>query len=173
MPLRNWLALAEEGRRRNIPEPDPSALAHKAFQAKIAAATRATRSRTSSPPSSGSFPRPPKTASGDRPGALEQAYKSDPAAAYRWRRPISAGARPQLWADAVAKCWKPKRPKTRPRRRAGVEGRGGTARAAQLATKLLNTGLDPAPQNLGSLRLGEVRAIAQAYRKSSRTLRRH
>lgn len=37
---REWLALAEEARRRNIAEPEPSALAHKAFRARLAAASR-------------------------------------------------------------------------------------------------------------------------------------
>jgi len=36
---RNWLRLAEEARKRQIPEPEPSAIAHKAFRAELATAS--------------------------------------------------------------------------------------------------------------------------------------
>ena len=38
---REWLAMAQEARRRQVPEPEPSALAHRALKAKLAAATTA------------------------------------------------------------------------------------------------------------------------------------
>ena len=36
---REWLAMAQDARQRQVPEPEPSALGHRALQAKLAAAT--------------------------------------------------------------------------------------------------------------------------------------
>jgi tetratricopeptide (TPR) repeat protein len=40
-PPRHWLELAERARRHGVPEPEPSALAHRAFRARLAQATSA------------------------------------------------------------------------------------------------------------------------------------
>ena len=112
-----WLALAEQAQRRNIPEPDPSALAHKAFQAKIAAAKGreiddviAAINRF--------FPQAAKDlASGTIPlGRAGRGLQE------RSRRRLSRGAgtdcaRRSTGASMPTRssgCWKPKRPRTRP-----------------------------------------------------------
>ena len=163
------LALAEEGRRRHIAEPEPSALAHKALQSKLAAASNSDALKEVISSIERFFPEAAKDQASGRIdlGRWSQAYSNNPVAAYRTapadvRKALDRG----LWADAVAKL-------------AGIPSRSGpslglelASRAEtelpdrpQLATKLLNTGLDQARQNLGSLRLAEVRALAQAYRE--------
>ena len=147
-----WLALAEEARRRNIPEPDPSALAHKAFQAKIAAAKGreiddviAAINRF--------FPQAAKDLASGRIelGRLEEAYRSDPAAAYREAPAgLRAALNRRLYADALQRLLETE---------AAEDPARGVALAQQaeaelperpsLATQLLTQGLDAVRRNLG------------------------
>jgi tetratricopeptide (TPR) repeat protein len=166
-----WLALAEEARRRNIPEPDPSALAHKAFQAKIAAAKGreigdviAAINRF--------FPQAAKDLASGRIelGRLEEAYKSDPAAAYREAPAGLRGAlNRRLYADALQRLLETE---------AAQDPARGVALAQQaeaelperpgLATQLLTQGLDAVRRNLGALHLSELKTVAQTYREKLR-----
>jgi len=164
-----WLTMAEEARRRRIAEPEPSALAHKALQAKLAAASKSESVKEIIPLIERFFPE----AANDRAsgqfdlGRWNEAYANDPGAAYRAAPgDIRKALNRRLWADAVAKLLEVE---------AALDPRSAIELASkaetelpdrpQLATKLLNTGLDQARQNLGSLRLAEVRALAQAYRE--------
>lgn len=84
-PPQEWLSLAKEGRKKGVAEPDPSALAHRAFRAMLAAAK--------SPPDLDSlkeeverfFPAAATPPSGGESGlgAWGEQYEQDPAAAYR------------------------------------------------------------------------------------------
>ena len=164
------LALAEEARRRKIAEPEPSALAHKALQAMLAAASKSdARSSRSLPLIERFFPEAAKDrASGQIDlGRWNEAYANDPRAAYRAApADVRKALNRRLWADAVAKLLEVQAALD-PRSAIELASRAETELPdrPQLATKLLNTGLDQARQNLGSLRLAEVRALAQAYRE--------
>jgi hypothetical protein len=163
-----WLALAEDARRRNIPEPEPSALAHKAFQAKIAAANG--REIESVVAAIKRFF--PQAAQDVGPGSvnlgrLEEAYKSDPAAAYRGAPAgLRAALNRRLYADALQRLLE---------NEVAEDPSQGVALAQRaeaelperpaLATQLLTQGLDAVRRNLGVLHLGELKTIAQTYRE--------
>jgi hypothetical protein len=163
------LALAEEGRRRKIAEPEPSALAHKALQAKLAAASKSDSVKEVIALIERFFPEAAKDrASGQIDlGRWTEAYANDPGAAYRAARAdVRKALNRRLWADAVAKLLEVQAALD-PRSAIELASRAETELPdrTQLATKLLNTGLDQARQNLGALRLAEVKALAQAYRE--------
>jgi tetratricopeptide (TPR) repeat protein len=71
-----------------------------------------------------------------------------------------------LWADAEARLLE-LQAALDPRSALELASRAETELPdlPQLATRLLNTGLDQSRQNLGSLRLAEVRTLAQVYRE--------
>jgi len=166
---KEWLALAEEARRRNIAEPEPSALVHKALQAKLAAASKSDSVKEVIPLIERFFPEAARDrASGQIDlGRWNEAYANDPGAAYRAApADVRKALNRRLWADAVAKLLEVQAALD-PRSAIELASRAGTELPdrPQLATKLLNTGLDQARQNLGSLRLAEVKALAQAIRE--------
>ncbi|HMF38737.1 MAG TPA: hypothetical protein VKF17_19015, partial [Isosphaeraceae bacterium] len=163
------LALAEEGRRRHIAEPEPSALAHEALWARLAAASKSDALKEIISSIERFFPEAAKDQASGRIdlGRRSQAYSNDPGAVYRDRATPADVRKPlnrRLWADAVAKLLEVQAALD-PRSAIELASRAETELPdrPQLATKLLNTGLDQARQNLGSLRLAEVKALAQAY----------
>jgi len=164
---KEWLALAEEARRRNVG--DPSALAHKALQAKLTAASTSESIKEIIPLIERFFPE----AASDRAsnqinlGRWNEAYANNPAAAYRTApADIRKALNRRLWVDAVAKLLEVQAAFD-PRSALELASRAETELPdrPQLATKLLNMGLDQARQNLGSLRLAEVKALALAIRE--------
>jgi len=166
---KEWLALAEEARRRNIAEPEPSALVHKALQAKLADASKSDSVKEVIPLIERFFPEAARDrASGQIDlGRWNEAYANDPGAAYRAApADVRKALNRRLWADAVAKLLEVQAALD-PRSAIELASRAETELPdrPQLATKLLNTGLDQARQNLGSLRLAEVKALAQAIRE--------
>jgi len=166
---KEWLALAEEARRRNIAEPEPSALVHKALEAKLAAASKSDSVKEVIPLIERFFPEAARDrASGQIDlGRWNEAYANDPGAAYRAApADVRKALNRRLWADAVAKLLEVQAALD-PRSAIELASRAETELPdrPQLATKLLNTGLDQARQNLGSLRLAEVKALAQAIRE--------
>src|SRR5271166_2747480 len=82
---KEWLTLAEEARRRKIAEPEPSALAHKALQAKLAAASKSDSLKEIIPLIERSFPNAAKDQTSGQIdlGRWNQAYTNDTGAAYR------------------------------------------------------------------------------------------
>jgi tetratricopeptide (TPR) repeat protein len=164
-----WLELAEEGRRKRVDEPSPSALAHKAFQAKLAAAGRSDDLKSLLSAVERFFPQ----AAGDKDagqvplGRWGEAYANDPAGAYRsapanLRKPLDR----RLWADVLQRLLQ---------QQAAEDPRSATSLATRseaelperprLATELLELGLQAAQRDVGSLRLSEVKSIGQAYRE--------
>ena len=171
------LALAEEARRRKIAEPEPSALAHKALQAMLAAASKSGSVKQIVALIERFFPEAAKDRASCQIdlGRWNEAYANDPRAAYRAApADVRKALNRRLWADAVAKLLEVQ---------AALDPRSAIELASmaetelpdrpQLATKLLNTGLDQARQNLGSLRLAEVRAWRRPIERSSRFPRPH
>jgi len=164
-----WLRLAEEGRRKNIDEPYPSSLAHKAFRARLSAASKSEEVKGVLSAIERFFPQ----AAGDKDaartdlGRWEQGYAADPAGTYRSVPPhLRKVLDRRLWADALQSLLE-KEAAEDPRSAASLSQRAEAAlpERPNLATDLLDRGLTAAQQNLGSLRLAEVRSISQAYRE--------
>jgi tetratricopeptide (TPR) repeat protein len=164
------LALAEEGRRRHIAEPEPSALAHKALRSRLEAASNSDALNEVISSIEHFFPAAAKDHASGRIdlSRWSQAYSNNPGTVYR-DRTTTADVRKaldrRLWADAASKLLEVQAALD-PRSAIELASRAETELPdrPQLATKLLNAGLDQARQNLGSLRLAEVRALAQVYR---------
>jgi hypothetical protein len=163
-----WLALAEEGRRKNIPEPDPSALAHKAFQARLAAMDKSEALKEVISAIERFFPEAAKDQeSGKIPlGQWERAYADDPATTYRT---VPANLRKalnrRLWADAIQRLLETQASEE-PAMAAGLAQRAESElpERPRLASALLTQGLAASQRNVGTLRLSEVKSMGQAYR---------
>jgi hypothetical protein len=164
-----WLALAEDGRKRGVPEPEPSALAHKAFRSRLASTGELSGLKELVAAIERFFP----GAAGDKDAARtnlakwNQPYANDPEGAYRGASGDERKALDRrLWVDAREKLM-----------RAEVASDPATASklAAQaetelperpaLAAELMVRGLSMARQDLGSLRLGEVKSMGAIYRE--------
>lgn len=168
-PAKHWLALAERARARQIPEPEPSALAHRAFRRRLEDARTGADFQALASDVARFFPESTKPVGAD-PGGLsawEAPYAKDPGAAYRSApKPVQLALDRRLWADATEKSFE---------RRAGDDPKQALVLADQAASllpdrpqligKLLEQGLEVASRGLGSLRLGEVQTLAKAYRE--------
>jgi hypothetical protein len=166
---KEWLALAEEARRRHIAEPEPSALAHKALQARLAAASKSDALKEIIASIGHFFPEAARDLASGRIdlGRWNQAHSNDPGAAYRAApEQVRKALDRRLWADAVTKLLEAQAALD-PHSAIELASRAETELPdrPQLATKLLKTGLEEARRNLGSLRLAEVRAMLRTYRE--------
>ena len=138
---------------RTIDEPDPSALAHKAFQARLAAASKSDDVKEVLSAIERFFPQ----AAGDKDagrvdlGRWEQAYANDPAGAYR---SVPAHLRKaldrRLWADALQRLLE-KEAAEDPRSATALSQRAESElpERPKLATDLLDRGLAAAQQEPG------------------------
>jgi tetratricopeptide (TPR) repeat protein len=166
-----WLSMAEDARKREVPEPEPSALAHRALRAKLAGATSSREVKGVLGAIERFFPR---AASDQRSGTVrldrwQKAYAGEPASTYR-DRVLPADVRKafdrQLWADAAQKLLESQAAED-PHAALALAARAESElpERPELATRLLSAGLEAARKNLGALRKDEVIAIAQAYRE--------
>jgi tetratricopeptide (TPR) repeat protein len=165
---REWLTMAQDARRRKVAEPEPSAQAHRALRAMLAAAPGAAELKGVLQEIEAFFP----DAAADKVSARvnlarwEGAYGDSPAAAYRDApAQVRKALDRRLWADATA-------------RRLELEASGDLQAALTLSdqaaailpdkpalpAQLLEQATRLARQDLGSLRLSEVKALAAAYR---------
>ncbi len=102
-PPRHWLALARRARQREVSEPEPSALAHRALAARLEAAGTVNELETMIAKVASFWPASPT--------AIEPSidlshwlapYAHDPAATYRLApEPVRAALTHKLWADAT------------------------------------------------------------------------
>ncbi len=164
-----WLALAEDARRRHVAEPEPSALGHRALRAKLDAATTAGDLKALIQQIEAFFPAAATDKDAARTnlaGHLER-YNATPADAYRdASEPIRRALDRRLWADATARLFE---------REAANDFQAAISLADQtpttlpekpaLASQLLDAATRIARQDLGTLRLSEVKALAAAYRE--------
>jgi tetratricopeptide (TPR) repeat protein len=165
---REWLTMAQEARRRNVPEPEPSAQAHRALRARLSAVTNADDVKAAIQEIEAFFPE----AAADKESARvdltrwEGRYSENPAAVYReapanLRRAFDR----RLWADATARRLELEASSdlqaaiTLSEQAASIvpEKSALPARLVEQATRLVR-------QDLASLRLSEVKALAAAYR---------
>jgi hypothetical protein len=166
--LREWLTMAKEARQRRVPEPEPSALGHRAFSARLATATTAPELAALIKEISEFFP---KAASDQASGRLSLArwegpYSDDPAGTYRAAPlPIREALDRRIWADATARLLELQASEDLPAALAASE-QAATALPEKntLPAQLIGKAATTARQDLGNLRLSEVKALAAVYR---------
>jgi tetratricopeptide (TPR) repeat protein len=170
------LALAEQGRRRRIAEPEPSALAHQALQSQFVAAGDIESLKKVIASIERFFPEAAKDQAAGRIdlGRWSRAYSKNPWELYRDQSTpahVRKALDRRLWTDAVAKLLE-LQASLDPRSALDMTSRAETEipEKPEFAAKLLTLGLDQARQNLGSLRLSEVRALAQTYKEKLRNI---
>jgi hypothetical protein len=162
------LKLAEEGRRRQIPEPEPSAIAHQAFRAKLSG----TLSREELDPLIAAIERffPNARRAGGDPGSGSETwraeYEKDPANGYR----AAPGAGREwldrrLWLDAMERRM---RSAAKDDPRAAIElalqAQTELPELPKLAAELGEIAINAAERSAGQLRLTEAKSIASAIR---------
>ncbi len=101
-----WLVLARRGRKQGVAEPAPSALAHRALRAMLAATETPAELDALRADVEEFFPKAATATGAGRavPEALAEQYDADPATAYRTARPEDREALDRrLWADVVEK----------------------------------------------------------------------
>jgi hypothetical protein len=171
---REWLTMAQEARRRQVPEPEPSALAHRAFRAHLAAATGAADLKALIQEIEAFFP---EVSADKASGTVNLArwldsYINDPAAAYRDRATptqVRKALDRRLWADANERLLDLLASQDLQTALAVSErALAILPERPNLAAQLLEKATRVAGQNLGALRLSEVKALATAYRENLR-----
>ncbi|MEJ7637433.1 MAG: hypothetical protein WKF75_05425 [Singulisphaera sp.] len=167
-PRTELLELARQARSRNVPEPEPSSLAHRAFQAQLAAAEtveelKALRDRIETFLPDARTPR-----GGD--GVLakwEAPYANDPAGAYRSApEEVRAALDRRLWADTTQRLLEVQM-RGEPKNTLALAEEAGSRlpdRPAVVAG-FFEQALVAATNDLGALRRGEVEKLATLYRE--------
>jgi len=167
---REWLAMAQDARRRQVAEPGPSALAHRALRAQLAAATSAADLKAVIQEIEAFFPEASTDkASGtmNLAGRLD-AYANDPATVYgeepaRVRKALDR----RLWADANERFFDSLASEDLQSALAVAErALAILPERPNLSTQLLEKAGRRARQDLGALRLSEVKVLAAAYREN-------
>ena len=166
---REWLAMAQDARRREVPEPEPSALGHRALKAKLAAATTAADLKAVIEEIKAFFP---EAADRSGVGAINLARVGRPLRR-RSRRRRTARLRPGAQGTrspalgrrhrATARARGLPRPAVGPRARPSRRRRR-SPKSRHCQRELLEKATRLARQDLGSLRLSEVKALAAVYR---------
>ncbi len=166
-----WLAMAQDARNRKVPEPGPSALAHRALRAKLATANDSASLESLIREIENFFPAAAKDQAAARVNLArwEAPYAKDPDEAYR-DPTASADVRRaldrRLWADAKGRLMELESIPDLP------SGIALSEQAAsllpdkpELPARLLDKTFSKVRNDLASLRLDEVKALAQAYRE--------
>lgn len=164
-----WLAMAKEAKAGQIPEPEPSALAHRAFRSMLASATSEADLKSLLQKIEGFFPnaRTDRAAARANLARWDKPYASDPAATYRMAPPeIRQALDRRLWADATERLLDLEASQNF---RAALDASDRAAailpERTEVAARLTRTGLEKARHSLAHLRLDEAKAMAQVYRE--------
>ncbi len=166
---RHWLELARRARQHEVPEPEPGALAHRAFSARLAAADSAVDLQALVNDIAEFWPASPApiVAAVDLETWLTP-YANDPATTYRIApEPVRAALGHRLWSDATQRLVE-RRMAAEPGRALELAQEAATAlRDRPLVVKqLLQRGLVESSRNLESLRQGDVVERARVYRET-------
>jgi len=165
-----WLAMAREARRRQVPEPEPSALAHRALRAKLAKATSVADLQAVIREIESFF----RSASTDREsgrvnlGRWADLYEVDPAATYRNPKAppeVRKALDRRIWAEATERLLNLQTTKDIPSA-LGLAEQAVTMlpEKPNLSAQLIAKAVGSARQNLGALRQAEVKALAAVVR---------
>jgi tetratricopeptide (TPR) repeat protein len=166
---REWLSMAQEARRRQVPEPEPSALGHRALKARLAAATTPAEVTAAIDDINSFFQ---QAAADQASGRLNLArwegpYSDDPAGTYRTAPPqVRLALDRRIWADATARLLELQAAQDLPSALAAAE-RAGTAvpERTTLPAQLIEKATTTARQDLANLRLSEAKALSAVYRE--------
>jgi len=166
---REWLAMAWKARGRRIPEPEPSALAHRALSAKLTAATTADQLKDVLKEIEAFFP----DASADRDAGRvnlarwEAPYAKEPAAAYRMASPEARKALDRrIWADATERLLDLQvSDNVQSAVRSAEQATTLLPERPTLANRLIDKAVHRARQDLGRLRSAEVKELAAVLRE--------
>ena len=163
-----WLAMAKDARNRKVPEPEPAALAHRAFRAQLAASPDAAALQTVIREIEKFFP----LAASDRDSGrtplarYEEHYALEPAAAYREASDrVQKAFDRRLWADASERL-------------ISMQGSPDVAAALAkaeaaatllpektgLSARLIEKAITQARQNLGALKQPDLKELAKVLR---------
>lgn len=165
---RGWMQLAEQARSRQIPEPEPSALAHKAFRANLGTAASSEDLAELVKSIERFFPK--AKLGGSRAPAQDETsraeYSKDPGHAYRTApADVRSYLDRRLWVDAMEKRMRVMA-QNDPRAAIDLASRSETELPEQkeLAADLINIGIESALRNVAGFRLAEAKAISQTIR---------
>jgi tetratricopeptide (TPR) repeat protein len=164
-----WLAMAKEARRRQIPEPEPGAQAHRAIRAMLAAATSIPDLKILFQEIESFFPdvRSDRASARVNLAKWEKPYDNDPAGTYRTAGPdVRKALDRRLWADATERRLELQASDDfRSALDASNEAAALLPERPDFSDRLIRKGLDKARQNLAEVRLNDVKAMAQVYRE--------
>ena len=169
---REWLAMAQDARRRQVAEPEPSALAHRAGSGAmryLAAATNAADLNRVIQEINDFFPMAAADTDSGRVNLARwlQSYADNPAGTYR---EVSAQAKKaldrRLWADANERLLDVQiSPDLQTAVDVSERARSTVPERPKLPAQLLEKATRLARQDLGTLRLSEVKLLAEVYRE--------
>jgi hypothetical protein len=163
----DWLALAQRARARGISEPEPSALAHRAFRAQVAGLRTAAEWQALQERITAFFPNAAKPPSRDADlSQWELPYANDPAGAYRQApEPAREALDHRLWAD-VTQALLERLAADEPVRSIEIAERATSQLPDRpaVAARLLEDGLNTATRQIVTLRQRDVEALAALYR---------
>ena len=151
-----------------MPEPEPSAWAHRAFRARLASAADPDALRSLAKDVESFFPeaRADQASARTGLGRFEGPYADDPAEGYRSAPPrIRKGLDRRLWADVQQRLLESE---PIPDLAAAVarsdQAAGELPEKPELPVRLMEKGIDAARREVGTLRLAEVKGLAEVYR---------
>ncbi|MDG3002935.1 hypothetical protein [Paludisphaera mucosa] len=160
---REWLSLAQQGRKRGVAEADTSALAHRAFRTLLASAATPTALEGLKSEIEAYFPAAAADSAAAEAdlGSWAEKYDQDPAAAYRTapaevRKPLDR----RLWADVVQRLLELQVSQdVQSSLKVVDEAARLVPDRPQLAVKLIDQAQSQARKDLTALRLAQVEAI--------------
>ena len=167
-PRTDVLELARQARSRNVPEPEPSSLAHRAFQAQLASAStveelKALRERIES------FLPDARTPRGEDADLArwEAPYANDPAEAYRSApEAVRAALDHRLWADTTQRLLEAQmRAEPKDALALAEEASSLLPDRPAVVAGFYEKALAAATNDPGSLRQGDVEKLATLYRE--------
>jgi hypothetical protein len=163
-----WLEKALDARRRNLPEPEPSAWAHRAFRARLAAVNDLDGLRTLAEQVDSFFPEArANRGSGEMGlGRFGRAYADDPAPAYREAPPaIRKALDRRLWADVHERLLESEPiPDLATAVNRSEQAAGQVPERPDLPARLLEKAVAAARRDLGTLKLADIKGLADVYR---------
>ena len=167
---REWLSMAQAARRRQVPEPEPSALGHRALRARLAAAATAADLTAVIEEIKAFFPNAAgdKESGGSDLARLEGPYGDDPAGTYRTAAPpVRKQLDRRIWADATALgCSSCRPPQDVPSALAAADQAASVVpERTTLPAQLIEKATTTARQDLVNLRLSEAKALATIYQE--------
>jgi hypothetical protein len=163
-----WLSMARDARRLKVSEPEPSALAHRAFRARLASAEGSEALKSLMVEMKQFFPEAPNDRAAARTDLArwEARYADDPAAAYRSATPeIRKALDRRLWADARQRLMETEPiPDLAAAITRADEAAEQLPERPDLPARMLEKAVVTARRTLGTMRQDEARHLAEVYR---------